>query len=59
MLRRVVWWKFTDVSEVFAAPIIRAMEDDGDSKHLRNVCKLPPDYTAQHLRKQSSAYSPP
>jgi hypothetical protein len=25
MLRRVVWYKFTDVSEVLAASIIRAM----------------------------------
>jgi hypothetical protein len=34
MLRRVVSWKFTDVLEVLAAPIIRVMShrpDDGGS----------------------------
>jgi hypothetical protein len=25
MLRRIVWWKFTDVSDVFTASIIRAL----------------------------------
>jgi hypothetical protein len=25
MLRRIVWWKFTDVSEVLAVSIIRAI----------------------------------
>jgi hypothetical protein len=33
-LRRVVWWKFTDVSEVLTASIVRAMSDDGGSKYL-------------------------
>jgi hypothetical protein len=36
-LRRVVWYKFTDVSEMLAASIFRAMSDsadDGGSKHL-------------------------
>jgi hypothetical protein len=27
MLRRVIWQKFTDISEVLAASIIRAMSD--------------------------------
>jgi hypothetical protein len=31
--------------------------DDGGSKNLWNVSKLLPDYTAEHLRRQSS-YSP-
>jgi hypothetical protein len=26
LLRRVVWWKFTNVAEVLAASVIRAME---------------------------------
>jgi hypothetical protein len=37
LLRLVNWYKFTDVSEVFAASIIRAMShrsDDGGSKLL-------------------------
>jgi hypothetical protein len=40
MLRRVVWKKFTDVSEMFAASINRAMSgpihrpDDGGNKYL-------------------------
>jgi hypothetical protein len=33
--------------------------NDGGSKHLWNVCKLLPHYTAQHPRRQSSSYSPP
>jgi hypothetical protein len=41
MLRRVVWSKFTDVSEVLTASIIRAIQDDrsdeGGSKNLWNV----------------------
>jgi hypothetical protein len=28
MLRPVVWYKFTDVSEVLAACIVRQMEED-------------------------------
>jgi hypothetical protein len=63
MLRSVVWFKFTDVSEVPAASNIRAMSahcpDDGGSKHLWNVGKLLPDCKAQHPRRQSSLYSPP
>jgi hypothetical protein len=35
LLRHVVWQMFTDVSEVLAAPNIRAMSYyDGSSKHL-------------------------
>jgi hypothetical protein len=33
--------------------------DNGDSKHLWNVSKFLPDYTAQQPRRQSSSYSPP
>jgi hypothetical protein len=54
--------KFTDVSEVFAASIIRGIghcpEDEG-SKHLGNVGKLLPDYKAQQPRRKPSSYSPP
>jgi hypothetical protein len=32
--------------------------DDGDRKHLWNVGKLLPDYTAQQPRRQPSSYSP-
>jgi hypothetical protein len=38
MLRRIVWWKFTEVSEVFAASVDRVLShkspEDGGSKHL-------------------------
>jgi hypothetical protein len=35
VLRRVVWKKFTDVSDTLAASIIREMsDDDGGSKYL-------------------------
>jgi hypothetical protein len=44
-LRRVVWQKSADVSEVLAATI-RTMS------HLWNVGKLLPDYTAQQPRRQ-------
>jgi hypothetical protein len=39
---------FTDVSNVLAACIIRAMDapDDGSKKHLRNVCNILPGDTA-------------
>jgi hypothetical protein len=42
----------TDVSELCTAYIIMAMNrcDDGGSKHLRNIGKFVPDYTAQHPR---------
>jgi hypothetical protein len=74
MLQCVVCYKFTDVSEVLTASIIRVMIalmmealntsetydhlDNRGSKHLWNVSKLLPDYTAQHPRRQSSSYSP-
>jgi hypothetical protein len=52
LLRRAVWWKFTDVPEVLAVSIIRAMSsDDGGSKHLLNVGKHLPDYLSQNLLK--------
>jgi hypothetical protein len=39
LLRRLVWYKFTDVLEVLAASIIRVMSGDRDRKHLWNVGK--------------------
>jgi hypothetical protein len=57
MLRRVVWWKFTDVSEILAASIIKTPHlHDGDSKYLWNVYKFPPDYMAQHPRTEPSSH---
>jgi hypothetical protein len=45
MLRRVIWWKFTDVSEVLAASIIRAMMAAvSTSEKRRNI----PEYS--HLQ---------
>jgi hypothetical protein len=49
MLGRVVWQKFTDVSEMLAASIIRALM-------MEAAIKLLPDYMAQHPRRQSSSY---
>jgi hypothetical protein len=40
MLRRVVWEKFTDVSEVLAASIIRAMSHRLDEPWLQRVKSL-------------------
>jgi hypothetical protein len=41
MLRRVVWYKFTDVSEMFATSIIKVNRpDDGGSKRLRKSVKF-------------------
>jgi hypothetical protein len=60
--RRVGWWKFTDVSEVYTASIIRAthLPDDGRCTNLWNVGKLLAGYTAlQSRRQQPSAYAPP
>jgi hypothetical protein len=47
LLRHVVWWKLTDVSEVLAASIIGWI-----------ISKLLPDYTAQQPRRQSSSGFP-
>jgi hypothetical protein len=56
LLRHVVWWKFTYVSDVLAASIIMAMKalimEAESGKRL-------PDYTAQQPRRQPSSYSPP
>jgi hypothetical protein len=49
MLHPVVWYKFTDDSEVLAVH-----PDVGSSKNLWNVGKLLPDYTAQHSKRQLS-----
>jgi hypothetical protein len=48
-VRQVIW---------LTVPMLE-QTDDGGSKHLWNVGKLLPDYTAQHPRLQSSSYSPP
>jgi hypothetical protein len=34
LLRRIVWWKFTDVSEVLAASIIRAMKPPAKEENI-------------------------
>jgi hypothetical protein len=47
-----VFWDVTPCSDEYHP-------DDGGSKHLWNIRKLLPDYTAQHSRRQSSSYSPP
>jgi hypothetical protein len=54
LLRRVIWQKFTDVSEVLADSIISAM-----SKPHGHVGKYLPDKTLQQPRRQPSSYSPP
>jgi hypothetical protein len=58
LLRRVIWRRFTDVSEMLASSIIKAI-GDGGSNHSWNASKLLPDYTAQKLTRQPSSYSPP
>jgi hypothetical protein len=49
LYRRVVWYKFSDISEVLPASIIRVTHrpNDRGSQYLRNVCKLLPDQTAR------------
>jgi hypothetical protein len=50
LLRRVVWEKFTDVSEVLAASIIRAMTK------AANICETSVNFyqTAQHNNPEDS-----
>jgi hypothetical protein len=50
--RRVVWYKFPDVSHVLGSSNIR-----GKCKHIWNVGKLTPDYTEQRPRRRPSSYS--
>jgi hypothetical protein len=57
ILRRVVSWKLTDVSEVLTANQSDPIDDC--SKHLWNVGQLPLDYMAQYARRLSPSYSPP
>jgi hypothetical protein len=45
------------VFQVVAPCSLSHRPDDGGSKHLRNVGKLLPDYTAQQPRRQSSSDS--
>jgi hypothetical protein len=48
--------KFTNVSEVHIASIIRTKyTDDGGSTHIWNVVK-PPDYATQHPRRLSPIF---
>lgn len=52
---------FNDVSKVCSTSIIIEMStthgpDDRDSKHLWNVSKLEPDYTAQYSRRESITF---
>jgi hypothetical protein len=47
LLRHIVWWKLTDVSEV-----LTYRPDDGGSKYLRNVGKVLLDYMVQQARRQ-------
>jgi hypothetical protein len=49
--------KFEDYCLLGCCAVCRLVDrpDDGGNKHLWNVCKLLPDYTAQHPRRQSSS----
>jgi hypothetical protein len=53
-----VFWGFAPYSLVEVYRRFRGA-DDGGSKHLRNVGKLQPDYTAQQPRRQPSSSSVP
>jgi hypothetical protein len=62
MYCRVLNWMSTDVSEVRAASIIRAMThcpDDGGSTNLWNVGRHSIKNTALHPRRFWASYSPP
>jgi hypothetical protein len=53
-LRHVIWWKFTDVSEVLAASIIVAlMEAESTSETSVNVCQ-----TTQHNNPEDCRLRP-
>jgi hypothetical protein len=39
--------------------LLHDLPGDGGGKHLWNVSKLLPDYTAQYPRRQAFSYSPP
>jgi hypothetical protein len=53
-------WRLVEVYPRFrGAFCFHHRPDDGGSKHLWNVFKILPDYTAQHPTRQSSSYSPP
>jgi hypothetical protein len=54
-LRRVVWQKFTDVSEVLAASILRVIALKMEEASISETSS---DYMAQHPRRQPSSYSP-
>jgi hypothetical protein len=59
-MEMAVFWVVASCSLVEVYLRFRAHRpDDGASKHLWNVCKLLPDYTAQQLRRQPSSYLPP
>jgi hypothetical protein len=51
LLRRV-WETLADVSGSLLPPSLRCYLDEGGSKHLWNVSKRLPDYTAQQSRRQ-------
>jgi hypothetical protein len=52
LLRRVVWQKLTDVSEV----LVEVYRRFRGSNHIWNVGKPLPDYTAEQPRRQSSSH---
>jgi hypothetical protein len=59
-LKMAVFWVFAPCSLVQVYRRFRgAIPDDGGSKHLLNVDKLLPDYTAQQPRSQPPSYLPP
>jgi hypothetical protein len=38
LLRTVVWWKFTDVSDILAASIVMAMNNQGSTSEMFVNC---------------------
>jgi hypothetical protein len=61
LLHHVAWEKFTGVSEVLVACVIRVIihscPDDGGSKHFWNIGKIPLGYTVRQPRRHWSSYS--
>jgi hypothetical protein len=56
MLCHIVTLKWTDVSDVCTASIIREMNDDGGSMHLWNVSPLQCDYMVLHTTRPQASY---
>jgi hypothetical protein len=54
-MNMTVFWDVAPCSLAEVFDVLEDRPDDGGSKHLLNVGKFLPDYTAQHPRRQPSS----